>query len=87
MCLAIPMQITQINGFEARCSAKGVARDVSLFMLQDEPIGVGDWVLIHVGYAIQKISAEEARESWELFDQLLAGDESLAISDNESPLI
>ena len=87
MCLAIPMQITQIDGFAARCSAKGVVRDVSLFMLQDEPIGVGDWVLIHVGYAIQKISAEEARESWELFDQLLAGDEILAISDSESPLI
>jgi hydrogenase expression/formation protein HypC len=69
------MQITQINGFEARCSARGVTRDVSLFMLQDEPIGVGDWVLIHVGYALQKISAEEARESWELFEQLLAGDE------------
>ena len=75
MCLAIPMQITQINGFEARCSAKGVMRQVSLFMLQDEPIGIGDWVLIHVGYAIQKISAEEARESWELFDELLAGEE------------
>lgn len=75
MCLAIPMQITQINGFEARCSAKGVARDVSLFMLQDEPISIGDWVLIHVGYALQKISAEEARESWELFDQLLTGEE------------
>ncbi|MCB1918386.1 MAG: HypC/HybG/HupF family hydrogenase formation chaperone [Candidatus Competibacteraceae bacterium] len=78
MCLAIPMQITQINGFEARCSAKGVMRQVSLFMLQDEPIGIGDWVLIHVGYAIQKISAEEARESWELFDELLAGEEMSA---------
>ena len=75
MCLAIPMQITQINGFEARCSAKGVARDVSLFMLQDEPVCVGDWVLIHVGYALQKISAEEARECWELFDQLLTGED------------
>lgn len=75
MCLAMPMQITQIDGFEARCSAKGITRNVSLFMLQDEPIGLGDWVLIHVGYAIQRISAEEARESWELFDQLPAGDE------------
>ncbi|CDH44466.1 MAG: HypC/HybG/HupF family hydrogenase formation chaperone [Candidatus Competibacteraceae bacterium] len=74
MCLAIPMQITHINGFDARCSAKGAGRDVSLFMLQDEPVGVGDWVLINAGYALQKISAEEARESWELFDQILAGD-------------
>lgn len=72
MCLAIPMQVTQIDGFEARCSARGVGRTVSLFMLQDEAVAVGDWVLIHVGYAIQKISPEEARDSWDLFDQLLA---------------
>jgi hydrogenase expression/formation protein HypC len=73
MCLAIPMQITRIEGFDARCSARGVERDVSLFMLQGEPLQVGDFVLVHVGYAIQKIGAEEARESWELFDELLAG--------------
>lgn len=87
MCLAIPMQITQINGFEARCSARGVAREVSLFMLQDESISVGDWVLIHVGYALQKISAAEAWESWELFDQLLTEDQPPVVSDRENPLI
>jgi len=48
MCLAIPMQIVQIEGFDARCSAKGIERTVSLFMLQDEPVDVGDWVLVHV---------------------------------------
>ncbi len=85
MCLAIPMQITQIDGFNARCSARGVAREVSLFMLQDEPIGVGDWVLIHVGYALQKISPEEARESWELFDQLLAADDEHDLASDLSP--
>ncbi|MDY6991663.1 MAG: HypC/HybG/HupF family hydrogenase formation chaperone, partial [Pseudomonadota bacterium] len=36
MCLGIPMQIIEINGFDARCTAKGVERDVSLFMLQHE---------------------------------------------------
>lgn len=71
MCLAVPMQITQLNGFEAHCSARGVERDVSLFLLQDDTIKVGDYVLIHVGYAIQKLSAEQARETWELFDQIL----------------
>lgn len=70
MCLAIPMQITRIDGFNARCAVKGVERDVSLFLLQDEGVQVGDHVLIHVGYAIQKISAEEAQSSWELFDQM-----------------
>ena len=71
MCLAVPMQITQLNGFDARCSARGVERDVSLFLLQGEPVSVGDYVLIHVGYAIQKLSAEDAQSPWELFDQIL----------------
>ncbi len=73
MCLAMPMQIIEINGFNARCAALGVTREVSLFMMQDEPLQVGDWVLIHVGYALQKISAAEAQESWELFDEMLIG--------------
>jgi hydrogenase expression/formation protein HypC len=65
------MQITRIEGFDARCAIRGVERDVSLFMLQGEDIAVGDYVLVHVGYAIQRLSAEEAAASWELFDQIL----------------
>jgi len=72
MCLAIPMQIREIAGFTARCEAKGVARDVSLFMLQDESLEPGDHVLVHVGYAIQKVSPQEAKTTWELFDEILA---------------
>ena len=75
MCLAVPMQITKIDGFNAHCVAKGVERDVSLFLLQDEDIKEGDFMLIHVGYAIQKISEEEALSTWELLDQMLAEDE------------
>lgn len=78
MCLAVPMQIVAIEGYDARCSAKGVERDVSLFLLQDESIAVGDFVLVHVGYAIQSVSAEEARESWDLLDQMLAEDPAIA---------
>ena len=77
MCLAIPMQVTAIDGYLARCSAKGVEREVSLFMLQDEAVAVGDYVLVHVGYAIQKMSAAEAQSSWELFDELLAAEAAL----------
>ena len=65
------MKITRIDGFTANCEAKGIEREVSLFMLQGEPIAVGDHVLIHVGYAIQKISEEEARITWDLFDEVL----------------
>lgn len=78
MCLAIPMQINRVDGFDARCVARGVERDVSLFMLQEESVQPGDWVLVHVGYAIQLISAEEAGETWELFDRMQAGDPALA---------
>ena len=74
MCLGIPMQVIEINGFNARCEAKGVEREVSLFMLQDEDVKPGDYVMIHVGYAIQKMTPKEARSAWELFDQILAED-------------
>lgn len=71
MCLAIPMQIESVDGFMARCQAKGVYRDVSLFMMQDEPPQIGDYVMVHVGYAIQKVTEADARTAWELFDQIL----------------
>jgi hydrogenase expression/formation protein HypC len=72
MCLAIPMKIKSIDGFVATCEAKGVEREVSLFMLQDEELVVGDHVMVHVGYAIQKMTEQEARSTWELFDQILS---------------
>jgi len=71
MCLAVPMKIKSIDGFNATCEAKGIEREVSLFMLQGEPIDVGDHVLIHVGYAIQIVVEEEARATWDLFDEII----------------
>jgi hydrogenase expression/formation protein HypC len=68
------MQIVEIDGFNARCTAKGVFREVSLFMLQDEPVAIGDYVMVHVGYAIQVMTEQEARSSWELFDEMLAAE-------------
>ena len=71
MCLAIPMQIVDIDGYVARCHAKGIERDVSLFMLQDETVAPDDYVLVHVGYAIQKVTEEEAQSAWQLYDEIL----------------
>ena len=71
MCLGIPMQIKTIDGFSARCEAKGIERDVSLFMLQHEPLEAGDFVVVHVGYAIQKVTAEEAETAWQIYDEML----------------
>ncbi len=72
MCLAIPMRIEAIDGFIARCEAKGVERDVSLFLLQGEEVAVGDYVMVHVGYAIQRVERADAEASWALFDEILA---------------
>ncbi len=72
MCLAVPMKVTAVDGYLCTCEAKGIEREASLFMLQGEDVTVGDYVLVHVGYAIQKVSEEEAAEAWVLFDEMLA---------------
>ena len=76
MCLGIPMRIVAVDGFNAHCEAKGVQRDISLFMLQHEPVVPGDFVMVHVGYAIQKMTEEEALSAWELYDEVLGADDS-----------
>ena len=72
MCLAVPMKVTAVDGYLCTCEAKGIEREASLFMLQGEDVAIGDFVLVHVGYAIQKVSEEEAAEAWVLFDEVLA---------------
>jgi hydrogenase expression/formation protein HypC len=66
------MQIVEIDGFNARCTAKGVQREASLFLMQGEPLEIGDFVMVHTGYARQKITAQEALLAWELYDEMLA---------------
>lgn len=66
------MQIKQIDGFTARCEAKGIEREVSLFMLQHETLQPDDFVVVHVGYAIQKVTPQEARSAWEIYDEMLS---------------
>ena len=74
MCISIPMQIQSIDGFLARCTAKGVEREANLFMLQHELPAVGDYVVVHLGYAINRVSPEDAAAAWELFDAMLAAE-------------
>lgn len=70
MCLAIPMQIRTIDGYTACAYAKGIEREISLFLLQDDHVAPGDFVLVHVGYAIRKIGATDAAAAWNLFDEM-----------------
>ena len=59
MCLGVPMQVKTITNEMAVCEIDGVRRDASLMMIDD--VEVGDYVLIHAGFAIEKIDEEEAR--------------------------
>ena len=69
------MQVLSTERFVARCMAKGIEREVSLFLLQDQSVVPGEFVVVHVGYAIQKISPLEARSAWEIYDCMLAAGE------------
>jgi len=63
MCLAIPGKIVEIASDSSRLATvevAGVRRKVDLGLLQDDPPRLGDWVLIHVGFAISKISEQDA---------------------------
>lgn len=68
MCLAIPMRITEIDGSDAVCVAGGIRKSIRLDLLSDA--AVGDFVLIHTGYAIEKIDPDEARETLELIEKV-----------------
>jgi len=72
VCLAVPMMVLTTDGVSARCEAKGVERDVSLFLLMDEDVRSGDMLMVHIGQALHKISPEQAREVWALYDEMLA---------------
>ena len=77
MCLGVPMRIEEIDGFMARCSARGVERRVNLFLMQHETLQPGDLVMVHVGNAIQKMTEEEARSAWEVYDEMFAAEDAL----------
>lgn len=74
MCLAVPMQIMSVHGAVARCTANGIERDVSLYLLAPDSTAPGDFVIVHVGYAIQKVAAEDALATWGLLDAMSGQD-------------
>jgi hydrogenase expression/formation protein HypC len=68
MCLAIPALIKSINGEQAVADIEGVTRDVSLQLTPEAK--VGDYVLLHTGYAISVIDAAEAEETLKLLREM-----------------
>ena len=69
MCLAVPMKVTEIVDSTAICEVDGVRREGSLMMLDD--VVVGDYVLLHAGFAIEKIDPDEAKNTLEIFREVL----------------
>ncbi len=71
MCLAIPAQIVELVDQEAgtaKAELSGVRRNVSLALCPEA--APGDWVLVHVGFALQQIDEDEARETLALLEQM-----------------
>ncbi|WP_256387890.1 HypC/HybG/HupF family hydrogenase formation chaperone [Rhodovulum sp. P5] len=69
--MGIPMRVVKVDGLTAKCEAKGICRDVSLWMLQHETVAPGDHLLTHLDNAVRKITEDEARETWALLDLVL----------------
>ena len=68
MCLAVPMRLIQKTGVKGQVETGGVTRDVGLDFLPD--VEVGDYVLVHAGFAIQRLDEDEALKTLELFAEL-----------------
>ncbi len=69
MCLAIPSQIVRIENNMAFIDVDGVKREASLLLLEDPR--VGDWVIVHAGFAIHKIDEQVAEESLRILRETL----------------
>ena len=74
MCLGIPGQVVEVTDREgslATVDVSGVRRSISVALVDepDAPVGPGDWVLVHVGFALARIDEEQAHETLELLRQ------------------
>jgi hydrogenase expression/formation protein HypC len=71
MCVGVPMQVVEIKYPSGVAEARGVKRNIGLQLLPEDEVKVGDYVIVHVGFAIEKLRKEEADEIWKGFDELL----------------
>ena len=73
MCLGIPMKVIEIIGESGMVELAGVKREISLQLVED--VKIGDYVIIHAGFAIQKLNEEEAEETLSLLREIAVEDE------------
>jgi hydrogenase expression/formation protein HypC len=82
MCLAIPGQIREVSAEQpllARVDVGGVQRNVNIGLLEDGQVGAGDWILIHVGFALSKIDEQQAHDQLRMLKAM--GEDQLAIEE------
>jgi len=73
MCLSIPSRVVKISEDQSMCTVDtmGVQRDANLMMMTDDTVKVGDYVLIHIGFVMNKIDNDEALASLESYREML----------------
>ena len=71
MCVGVPMQVVSVDGDDAVAEIDGVRRAASL-MLLDEAVAVGDYVIVHAGFAISRLDETEARETLSLMREVFS---------------
>ena len=71
MCIGVPMQVVSIVGTDIVAEIDGVRREASLMILDDK-VAVGDFVIIHAGFAISKLDTAEARETLALLREMFS---------------
>lgn len=75
MCLSVPAQVMKIEGENAEVSVGGTLMQANLSLVDD--IEIGDYILLHTGFALQKIDAREAEETLKTFSEFAELNESL----------
>ena len=73
MCLGIPAKILESGDGTAVVEVGGVRREISVMLIDD--VAVGEWVIVHAGFAIERLSEEEAEQTLALFREIAAADE------------
>ena len=73
MCLSIPSKVIEVSEDNTTCKVEtfGVIREASLLMMQDNPVKIGEYVLIHIGFVMEKIDEKSALDSIEVYKELL----------------
>ena len=72
MCLAVPAKVNEINGEIAKVDFGGISKEVNLSLVE---ANVGDYVIVHAGFAIQVMDEDEANNTLEIFRQILEAED------------